>query len=219
MVLNRGGEGLQRGWYSMFLANHNVNQKPALCSQHCSQLKFYIERPQPSCSFHLCSFERRAFPWLRGEILSLAAPRSGERQQNNLLRPRAPRCWLQSGRGMATGRRTALAAAGAVSPFPTREPLGQPPTAVLRASFCRREVWWHRCVTPGFAPLERARRCGNNHPVPWARAGLLLPWTASGNRFSGFLVRKKITAAGWGLPSRAFSARLGLARVISCVPR
>lgn len=131
MVLNRGGEGLQTGWYSMFLANHNVNQKPALCSQHCSQLEFYIERPQPSCSFHLCSFERRAFPWLRGEILSLAAPRSGERQQNNLLCPCAPRCWLQSGRGMATGRRTALAAAGAISPFPTQEPLGQPPTAVL----------------------------------------------------------------------------------------
>lgn len=101
MVLKMGGEGLQSRSYSMFLANLNVNQEPVLCSRCCTQLEFYIERPQTSYSFHLCSSERRAFPWLQGEILSLAAPRSGERQQNNLLCPRALGCWLQSG-GMAT---------------------------------------------------------------------------------------------------------------------
>lgn len=133
-VLNRGGEGLQRGSYSMFLANLNVNQKPALCSRHCSQLELYIKRPQTSYSFRLRSSERCAFPWLRGEILSLAAPRSGGRQENNLLCPRAPRCWLQSGRGTATGQLTGLATAGAISPLPVREPPGQPLTDALGVS-------------------------------------------------------------------------------------
>ena len=144
----------------MFLANHNGNQKPALCSQHCSQLEFYIECPQTSYSFHLCSSKRRAFPWLRGEISSLAAPRSGERQQNNLLCPRAPWCRLRSGHG--TGHRPTHRAGGSWCHLSSSSARASGAAAdgcarCLRASFCRRKVWWGQHVTLGFAPLERAR--------------------------------------------------------------
>lgn len=129
MVLRRGGDRLQRGWCSVFLVSLNVTQKPACFSWCCSKLHFYIEHPQPSCSFPLCSRGKHMFPWLQGEILSLAAPCSGEQQQKNLLCLCVLWCWHQSGSRTATGQSTVLEAA--VASLPVHEPLGQPAVDVL----------------------------------------------------------------------------------------
>lgn len=64
------------------------------------------------------------FPWLQGEILSLAAPCSEEQWQKNLLCLRVLQCWHQSGSRTATGGSTMLEAA--VTSLPVHEPLGQP---------------------------------------------------------------------------------------------
>ena len=199
MVLLRGGEGLQRGPYSTLLANLYVNQKPALCSRRCGQLEFDTERLQTSHSFRWCSSERRAFPWLQGEILSLAAPRSGERRRNNLLCPRALRCWLRSGSSrchlsLSLRDRRRRMRSVSQSIFLQKEslvgsaphPWGLHPWEGLGAAVT---TSWHR------GPVQGSRSPG------WPREG------------------KKPTAAWWGVPSHALSASLGLAGVVSCVPR
>lgn len=71
------------------------------------------------------------FPWLQGEILSLAAPCSGEQQQKNLLCLRALRCWHQPGSGAANSG-----------------------CAQCLRALCRSKFWWGQHVVPGFAPLE-----------------------------------------------------------------